>query len=178
MKCSIFYPVWHRGINPFTSAVDLRSLLKRLRLPLGASISLSEQSTKKNTTIEDYLSSLQRQGFLDKTKIGGGAGAGNKRGRGGQSQSQAHDDDGQAAFEWRWGPRAMAEVGELGIGKFVADFLDERMREAEAEEDDEEVDERAAKKARQKREEQATKRMEALVKGIERAAGGTLTDVL
>lgn len=159
--------------------MDLRSLLKRLRLPIGTPISLNDQSTRKNITIEDYLSSLQRQGFLDRTKIGGAATAGNKRGRGGQSQSQARSDEGDGeAFEWRWGPRAMAEVGEMGIGKFVADFLEERMREADFEDDDEDMDERAAQKARQKREEQSAKRMEALVRGIERAAGGPLADVI
>lgn len=160
--------------------MDLRSLLKRLRLPIGTPITLNDQSTRKNITIEDYLSSLQRQGFLDRTQIGGAATAGNKRGRGGQSQSQARngEGDGDAAFEWRWGPRATAEVGEMGIGKFVADFLEERMREADPEDDDDDMDERAARKARQNREEQSAKRMEALVRGIERAAGGSLADVI
>lgn len=158
--------------------MDLRSFLKRLRLPIGTPITLNEQSTRNSINIEDYLSSLQRLGFLDRTKVGGASANGNKRGRGGQSQSQVNNEDEGDAFEWRWGPRAMTEVGEMGIGKFVADFLEERTREAEAEDEDDEMDERQARKARQKGEEQSTKRMEALVKGIERAAGGSLSDVI
>ena len=35
-------------------------------------------------------------------------------------------------WEWRWGPRAAAEIGEVAVGWFVAEFIAERTRRGSA----------------------------------------------
>ncbi|KAI0357198.1 MAGE-domain-containing protein [Trametes cingulata] len=149
---------------------DLRAILKRLQLPANAPVPLSSQSTNQNLTIDAYLAQLARQGYLEKLRIGGPAGrAGGsgapKRARASASQA-AGDDSVLAAHEWRWGPRAMAEVGERGVAQFVAEFM--AVRPGEDADDEDAV---AAPE-----EEGVQKRVQIIFKGIERAAG-SLADV-
>jgi hypothetical protein len=157
------------------SPADLRTHLKRLSLDSGAEVPLAAASTQKALTIDAYLALAQRQGFLERGKVGdtGAAKKAGKRARGG-----AADDDG-AQFEWRWGPRAHAEVGEAGVGRFVAEFMAER---AAAEDEDEDEDEQeAGDRARRERERHRANEMEVRVakvmRGIEQGAGGPLLDV-
>ncbi|KAK7696489.1 hypothetical protein QCA50_001146 [Cerrena zonata] len=156
---------------------DLRSLLKRLRLSPTTSIPLSNQSTHQNLTTESYLTQLIRQSYLDRRSLGdpkpGGA---KKRGRAaGASQAPKRtsgggwggdEDDNQ--YEWRWGPRAFAEVGEVAIAQFVAEFMVLRGRGRMAEEDGDEVDREDAG---------VRKGIEKMMSGIEKAAAGKLVDV-
>ena len=87
-------------------------------------------------------------------------------------------------WEWRWGPRAAAEIGEAAVARFVAEFMAERAsggggagRNAAdgaggEEGSDEEVGGRRARAHR----EEAQKRLKALLKGVELAAGGDLAE--
>ena len=158
--------------------VDLRTALKRLRLVPTASIPLSAASTHRSIQLEAYLSLLLRQGYLDRIRLGGSKG-GNKRGRMTQSQAQTqHDGDGEVAWEWRWGARAMTEIGEAPVARFVAEFIAERMASNDSGSEDEDDDGEAARKRAKKRKEEANKRLDALTKGIEKAAGGDLQEVV
>ncbi|KAI9065678.1 MAGE-domain-containing protein [Trametes sanguinea] len=159
---------------------DLRAILKRLQLPSNASIPLSSQSTSQNLSIDAYLSQLARQGYLDKHRLGGAGRGAPKRARASQHATQAasaaHDDSVLAAYEWRWGPRAHAEVGERGIARFVAEFMAVRPGGGGHDEDDGDGENEDAVGA--PADEGTLKRVEMIFKGIERAAAGApLADV-
>lgn len=116
-------------------------------------------------TIDSYLSQLVRQGYIEKHRVGTAAGkGGTKRAR----ATQAPADDHLQAFEWRWGPRALTEVGERGIAQFVAEFMaGQPGREEDGEED----------AVGASRDEGTQKRVQIIFKGIERAAvGGQLLE--
>ncbi|KAI0660108.1 MAGE family-domain-containing protein [Cubamyces menziesii] len=150
---------------------DLRAILKRLQLPVNASIPLSSQSTNQNLTLDAYLSQLTRQGYLEKVRLGNARGA-PKRARASQHGTQAaagaHDDSVLAAYEWRWGPRAAAEVGERAVAQFVAEFMAVRPGENDGDED-----------AVSAPDDEATqKRVQLVFRGVERAAAGApLADI-
>ncbi|KAI8976336.1 MAGE family-domain-containing protein [Trametes punicea] len=152
---------------------DLRAILKRLQLPSNAPVPLSSQSTNQSLTIDAYLAQLTRQGYLDKHRLGTARGA-PKRARAAQhgntqAAAGAHDDSVLAAYEWRWGPRAHAEVGERAVAQFVAEFMAVRP----GAEEDEEEDAVGAPA-----DEGTQKRVQIVFKGIERAAAGApLADV-
>lgn len=119
---------------------------------------MSNQSTHQDLGLEPYLNQLIRQGFLDRYRTGEVKGAGGKKR--GRAPAATQGDDSTNPTEWRWGPRAMSEVGETGIAKFVAEF----MVRGEGDEGEDEA------KARQ--------RVEKMMQGIEKAAGtGKLLDI-
>ncbi|KAH8113089.1 MAGE-domain-containing protein [Phellopilus nigrolimitatus] len=150
----------------------LKKHLKTLRLPLSATIEFAPHATHKSSSIEAYLITLIKQGFLDKVKVGP-AGAPRatqgKRGRGNDN-----DDEG-ASYEWRWGARAYAEVGEKALARFVAEFMAERVLLGAAggggDDDDDETQRRIPD------EEERERVLENMLKDITRAAGGRLSDV-
>jgi hypothetical protein len=145
------------------SEADLRAQLKRLNLDYGANIPVSVQATHQTVTIENFLSQAQRSNYLEQSRVGadGTSKRGGKRGRGG--------DDDNVQYEWRWGPRAHSEIGEQGIGRFLAEFMAER---STAEQGDDDSDDDGAERQRALR-----KMTEKRFQGIETAAGGTLHDV-
>lgn len=110
-----------------------------------------------------------RQGYLDRQRVGEGKGGQKKRGRA-PAATQGGNNDDAVMLEWRWGPRAMAEVGEQDIARFVAEFMVDRTRgDMEVEDDEEEG----------VREDPETKKMrEGMLRGIERAAGGNLVGLV
>ena len=73
-----------------------------------------------------------------------------------------------AAYEWRWGPRAAAEVGERAVAQFVAEFMAVRPGENDGDED-----------AVSAPDDEATqKRVQLVFRGVERAAAGApLADI-
>ena len=177
-------------------------LLRRLRLRPPTQLALAAHSPHRTLTLDAYLLQLQRQGYLDRSRIGsagsGGAnGTSQKRGRGrpgGATQGSGGGEDNDVAWEWRWGPRAVAEIGEEAIAHFVAEFMAERAsggggagasgsgsggRAAGDGGGDGEVsdDEPGGRGARARRED-AQRRLAALLKGVERAAGGDLAGVM
>ncbi|THH31688.1 hypothetical protein EUX98_g2522 [Antrodiella citrinella] len=139
---------------------QLRATLRTLRLLPTAHVPTSNQSTHQDLTLDTYLNQLVRQNYLERYRVGEAKGA-KKRGRA-PAASQA--DDGANALEWRWGPRAMSEVGESDIAKFVADFMVHREDAG-----DDEGNANQQGKARQ--------RVEKMLQGIEKAAGGRLLDI-
>ncbi|KAG6889277.1 hypothetical protein C0992_005753 [Termitomyces sp. T32_za158] len=141
---------------------ELHAYLKRLGLPPTGVVNFSAQSTQPTQSVENYLFTLIKQGYLDRIQVGdakkGGKGKNAKRAR----TTQADEENG-VTYEWRWGTRSQSEVGETAIAKFVAEFM---VGEADDDEDD-------GTRARQG----AGLRLERMTKGIERAAGGHLSDI-
>lgn len=115
---------------------------------------------------------LTKQNYLDYQRVGEAKSAGKgKRGR--APAATQNNDDGGGTIEWRWGSRAHSEVGEKGIGNFVAEFMVERMGVEEAQDDDEGGGRRGEKARR----DAAQKRLDGVLKGIHRAAGGHLQEI-
>lgn len=114
-----------------------------------------DKSSHQSLTVHAYLTQLARQGYLDYSKIGD-AKSGGKRSRV-PNASQARGEEVNNG-EWRWGPRAHAEVGEQGVARFVAEFMAERAADLEA------------------GEEAQQKLLEAMLKGI-KGVTGELSDV-
>ena len=167
--------------------MDLRLLLRRLRLRPPTQIVLPAHTPHRTLTFDAYLAQLQRQGYLDRARIGSGGAAQKRRRAGAGAAQQAGGGGGEendVVWEWRWGPRAAAEIGEVAVARFVADFMAERASGGggagrnggggaggEEEGSDEEVGGRGARAHR----EEAQKRLAALLKGVELAAGGDLS---
>lgn len=152
--------------------MDLRSALKRLHLPSTGEVVFNTQSTHRTLTVEQFLSILIRQGYLDRQQIGDvakkGKGKGVKRGRATQA-----DEEAGTTYEWRWGNRAQSEVGEKGIAQFVAEFM---VGDA-GDDDEDEEDDVAAGRGANRRQADADAKLAMMVKGIQRAAGGQLADL-
>jgi hypothetical protein len=160
-------------------------LLRRLRLRPPTEIALPAHTPHRTLTFDAYLTQLQRQGYLDRARIGAG-GAAQKRRRGAGATQQpgggGGGEENDVVWEWRWGPRAAAEIGEVAVARFVAEFMAERASGGAAggrnaggsaggeEGSDEEVGGQRAMAHR----EEAQKRLAALLKGVELAAGGDL----
>lgn len=139
--------------------MEMRSFMKQLHLPaLGSPVHFSSASTTRSLTVDNYLFQLQRQGYLERRTIGeagGRAGVGSKRLR--ATQAPKNDEENGQMFEWRWGPRAMCEVGEQRIAEFIGEFMVEGEPVANAK----------AKEAKVKK----------IVEGVEKAAGSKLMEV-
>lgn len=176
--------------STLSTPVELRTHLKSLGLTTNSQIPFPTHATHRSVPVEQYLGTLIRQGYLDRyhssgADAAGGAGA-SKRGAAGAKRGRVslggHGDDGDIAgggqsYEWRWGPRAMSEVGEKAVAKFVAEFM---VGSVEGDDDDDEEEEanggRRGRRGGGKKE-GAEKRLEKMLHGVERAAGGNLADV-
>ncbi|KAF8635766.1 hypothetical protein AX17_003865 [Amanita inopinata Kibby_2008] len=157
--------------------MDLRANLKRLRLPTGGEVAFSALSTHKTLTVDQYLSTLLRQNYIDREQVGEGKigkGKGNKRGR--VATQAPQDDEEGTTYQWRWGPRAYCEVGEKAIAKFVAEFMVGKQTDAEGDEEEQGRD-GSSRRARGKERPSAGSKVEKMLEGIEKAAGGNLTDL-
>lgn len=178
---SMTVSIIHTSFNLFTEnkIVDLKKHLKTLRIPLSATIVSAPSSTHSSMTIETYLSTLIRQGYLDKVRIDIGAGpraTQRKRGRGNDG-----DEEG-VGYEWRWGSRADAEVGEKAMGQFIAEFTVEqtlKSRDVQAipESDDEGNSQRNQRRKRRPKPEELDKMRDNVMSDIVRAAGGDLNEI-
>ncbi|PFH49186.1 hypothetical protein AMATHDRAFT_5156 [Amanita thiersii Skay4041] len=150
--------------------MDLRMNLRRLRLPTGGEVTFSALSTHKTLTIDQYLSSLMRQNYIDREQIGEGKSKGIKRGR--VATQAPQDDEEGAAYQWRWGPRAYCEIGEKAVAKFIAEFMFDD-RDADADEEAERPE--SSRRARDKEQRNVESKVSKMLDGIEKAAGGNLT---
>ncbi|KAJ6500519.1 MAGE family-domain-containing protein [Mycena sanguinolenta] len=159
---------------------DLRAMLKRMRLPNGSSVAFSATATHRELPLDAYLTLLLRQGFLDRQQVGGDAAANKAANKGKRSRVQAADDEGQTTYEWRWGARAQSEVGEKAVAEFVAEFMvqEERQGLDDGDEEEEGGGATAGRARANKRRADAANKLEKMAKGIERAAGGQLAEIM
>ncbi|EKM51401.1 uncharacterized protein PHACADRAFT_152114 [Phanerochaete carnosa HHB-10118-sp] len=146
---------------------DLKAYLRRLRLNQNTPIPTNARLPHAAPTLEAFLWQCVRQGYLDLQRLGDAKGGPKKRGRAPAATQVGNGGDEAVVYEWRWGPRAQAEVGEQDVARFVADFMVERARH-EAAGGDTDEDEDAGETAEVK------KMRERTMGGIERAAGGNL----
>ncbi|KAF8552302.1 MAGE-domain-containing protein [Imleria badia] len=159
------------------SELDLKANLKRLRIPPGGTIPSNAQSTQRSVTIDTFFQHLVRQGYLDCVRLGDTKSTGKRRGR--VSATQGNSEENPQACEWRWGNRAHGEVGEEAVARFVGEFMVERTRMADVEEEEEEGGSGGGRRRGKQKQKDGgmEKRLETVVKAIERAAGGNLADV-
>ncbi|KAK7047600.1 hypothetical protein VNI00_006368 [Paramarasmius palmivorus] len=148
------------------SDVDLRNALKLLHLTNNSEIRYTALSTQRTLPLDRYLDSLMRQGYIDQQAVG----EAKKKGGPGKRARQADDDTG-VQYEWRWGPRAHSEFGEKGIANFIAETM------VSEDQEDEDEDEGTSRGGQRRRQEQAMSNLEKMLKGIEKAAGGSLSEL-
>lgn len=135
--------------------------MKRLHLPLGAqppTVFLGTAGSK--ITIDAYLAQLVKQSYLEKQKANAGP---QKRARGGGA---VVGEDGESNYEWKWGSRAIAEIGEEGIGEFIVDFMETIEKLRRSSEDADSTAEHNNKETEGRRDK--------MLKAVGRAAGGGL----
>ncbi|KAN0078491.1 MAGE family domain containing protein [Tylopilus felleus] len=163
------------------SELDLRANLKRLRITNNGTIPSNAQSTHRSMHIDIFLQHLVRQGYLDRVRLGDVKATGKRRGRISATQGSGNVEETPQAYEWRWGNRAHSEVGEQAVARFVGEFMVERKRMVDVEEEEAEGARGSGggrRRGKQKQKEGGLeKQLETTVKAIERAAGGSLTDV-
>jgi len=181
---------------------QLRAQLKGLKLQANTEIPLPPHFTQKHITLDALLSLLIKQGYLDRQRTASSGAPshsqapGTQRGRGRQSRVTG-DEDSETVYEWRWGSRAQAEMGEMGTAEFIKEFMGETWRDleggaAEVEEDQDADEEQgrgstrrkgkgrsnaAAGAGREGAEARRNKYMDRMMKDITRAAAGSLTEV-
>ncbi|KAJ7048061.1 MAGE-domain-containing protein [Mycena amicta] len=158
---------------------DLRAMLKRLNLTGTGNISFTAASTHAGNvlTLDAYLTQLMRQGYIDRAQVGAGADGKKSANKGKRGRVSAADEDIGTAYEWRWGPRAASEVGEQAIAKFIAEFMVAQHAHAEEEDDGEEGNSGAAKARSKKKQADAKARLDKMLTGVARAAGGELAEI-
>lgn len=141
----------------------LRSYLKKLRLLGSTGIEVGISTAAKTIPLDTYLTTLIRQGYLDRVRVGNTTGQKTaKRGRSGVSKENPEE---AADFEWRWGERAHAEISEESSRDFIVSFMTERSQSEDNGESEQ------VKKARLEKIEKQFRR------GVERAAQTPLTGI-
>lgn len=151
----------------------LRNQLKELGLAsaFGPSpIHLTTISTCRSLKLDDYLSQLLRQNYLDRHVVGEYTGASRKRARGKVSGKDGNSEgiNGAAGdmYEWKWGARALCEIGEKDVAMFMAEFMTSHGTGVEGWNEEDEEDGTGE-----------DRRKERMYKGVEKAAGGNLAKV-
>ncbi|KAK0201168.1 MAGE-domain-containing protein, partial [Desarmillaria ectypa] len=147
------------------SDTELRAHLKKLRQPMSGSVQFDAHATHKSISMEAYMNMIIRQGYVERLVAGDA-----KKGKGKRARVTQGDDDSGVTYEWRWGNRAHSEVGEKAIAQFVAEFM---VGEQETEDDEEE----GGRSRGRRRQDHAQNKVERMAVGIERAAGGNLSDL-
>ena len=160
----------------------MRSFLKTLRIPPGTPVDFTTAyaAPSRSASIETYLTLLIKQNYLDKVKVQTAIPsatqqpASNKRGR----TSKGGDGDGDSSFIWKWGSRALAEIGETKVADFVASFMLERPVVLESSEEDEGEDDanEEGEASGSTRTKARTNDAATMKKSIAKAAGGPFRD--
>lgn len=146
-------------------------------MDMKAPLKTSAHGAHKKWQLDTYLAELVAKGYLLRSKVDlGGNPPKSTQGKRGR-QSKATDEE-DAVYEWKWGPRAHAEVGEEAVAQFIGEFMVERaLKDKEVEEEAEAENGRGRKNKTQNIEEDKEKMLETMMKGITRAAGGNLNSL-
>ncbi|KIK65144.1 hypothetical protein GYMLUDRAFT_160335 [Collybiopsis luxurians FD-317 M1] len=177
---------------------DLRSALRQLHLPAGASIPLGRSAHNasgsgggNSMTIENYLQQLIRQGYIDRIVVGEAGkapkAAGGKRGRSSTAAGnldRGDDPNGEGTkYEWRWGTRAQSEIGEKAVAEFIAEFMAGDLEATGGDGQDNEAggSRKRGRKARgsgtNNSQGNTVTKLKKMMDGVEKAAGGNLADL-
>ncbi|KIO22925.1 hypothetical protein M407DRAFT_114394 [Tulasnella calospora MUT 4182] len=171
---------------------QLKRQLKSFHLYFNTKLPSPAFSSRDEQTLFDHLSDMIKQNYLDRVRVPmpGGAPTGGAR----RKSRKAADEEEEGLYEWRWGSRAHAEIGEQNVAEFICDFmrkswLDEQLKLLGEDEEDEErtgAGRRGKNAARNPRrraekeaelEDKAEKYGERLLKDVARVAGSELTRV-
>ncbi|ELU40492.1 MAGE domain-containing protein [Rhizoctonia solani AG-1 IA] len=175
----------------------LRALIKPLGLTPNAEMFVPISNHRRRMKFPEFLAHLTKLGYLERARATlAMAGTQQPKKRGRQSQAAAVDDDDDgSAIEWKWGSRAHAEMGEKAVAEFMVDFMVERAikdaarqlrRNGQTQGGDEDEEDEEANVGRTERNERAKdkaalearaeKMREAMMRDVERSAGGHLSD--
>jgi melanoma-associated antigen len=112
----------------------------------------------KKVSLDDHLQNYIKLGYLEKLKDAvPGVTQGNKRGRG-----KAASSDPDAEYTWKWGGRALAEIGEAAVVEFMTSILVDGSFALDEDEEEAVVEEKREKES------------DIMRKSITKAAGGYL----
>src|ERR1700742_4803712 len=110
---------------------------------------------------------MVRQGYLDKIKTNFTAPTGtqvpnnNKRPRGSMDNNEKENKEN---YKWRWGARALAEIGEAGMVEFITAFMVEKHDLIEEVEDDEDGAPGNAARYQERKRDEATAMRKSILK--------------
>lgn len=94
-----------------------------------AAANTTSDSTAHPSTLKTFLDQLLKQGYLEKVQSNVPAG--------GRKARRTGEEEGQDNFEWKWGPRAEVEIGEVAVAEFVQSVYAHQDHEAGDEEEEE-----------------------------------------
>lgn len=82
--------------------------------------STAPSTAMQKLNVDALLGTFQKQGYLEKQPNGLGAAQKNRA-----TQQEDLGEGGDPTMEWRWGPRADVEMGEVNIARFIENFYAE-----------------------------------------------------
>ncbi|GAA5856838.1 hypothetical protein JCM9279_000847 [Rhodotorula babjevae] len=154
---------------------QLISYLRRLSLTPSTTLPLSLASPHPSSvTLSVFLNTLVKEQYLERAKTAtSGATQATQQSGGGRTQGPSRTqrtnaqgdkaESGDPGLDWRWGPRADAELGEVGVAHFVERiFLAQPPRGFGHDDDDEAEEDSAAERK---------KKADKLRREVARAAG-------
>lgn len=113
-------------------------MLKKIDLPpnmhLPINPSTAPSSGGSKLTLEQLLKSFVAQGYLERVLNGSDGSVAGTSTKGRSKQQQEADNveaqtgtgaGGDTGIDWRWGPRADAEIGEKNVAAFIETFFDD-----------------------------------------------------
>ncbi|KAG8960687.1 hypothetical protein FRC03_006274 [Tulasnella sp. 419] len=106
---------------------QLRNQMKNFFVHPKTNFRVPGSSPNKAPTFEEYLGILHNQGYLQRNQVSANGIMPSQPAAGGRRKSgRRGDDDEELAVEWKWGARAHAEISEMSVANFMADFMKER----------------------------------------------------
>ncbi|KAG9010638.1 hypothetical protein FRB90_007760 [Tulasnella sp. 427] len=171
---------------------QLKRQLKSFHLYFNSKLPSPTYSSQDEKTLFEHFSDMIKQNYLDRVRVqvpGGTTVQGGAR----RKSRKAADEDEEGLFEWRWGSRAHAEIGEQNVAEFICEFMQrtwlDEQKQLLGEEDEGDEQPTTSRKGRNTRntksraekeaelEEKADKYGERLLKDVTRVAGSELTKV-
>ncbi|EJD38184.1 MAGE-domain-containing protein [Auricularia subglabra TFB-10046 SS5] len=159
-----------RTINEF----QLRNMLKKMRITQNSHIRLPITATTPSISLENWFTTMIRQGYLDRLQTPAGGATATQGKRRMRARINA-DEESNDVYELRWGERAHAEISEKAVADWIVDFMLDAEAEPEDEDEDEELPARQRREREQEREKEREKKRktkEIMLKDVRRAAGG------
>ncbi|KAG8994802.1 hypothetical protein FRB90_000339, partial [Tulasnella sp. 427] len=101
---------------------QLKRQLKSFHLYFNSTLPSPTYSSQDEKTLFEHLSDMIKQSYLDRVRVqvpGGTTVQGGTR----RKSRKAADEDEEGLFEWRWGSRAHAEIGEQNVAEFICEFM-------------------------------------------------------
>ncbi|KAG8994804.1 hypothetical protein FRB90_000341 [Tulasnella sp. 427] len=101
---------------------QLKRQLKSFHLYFNSKLPSPTYSSQDEKTLFEHFNDMIKQKYLDRVRVqvpGGTTVQGGAR----RKSRKAADEDEEGLFEWRWGSRAHAEIGEQNVAEFICEFM-------------------------------------------------------